>query len=146
VDETLFDNGVYHFGETVFLTEEEARDLLCADYFAGTAEAPWRCQRPRVMTVEDHEAAAKTAREKGLSIQEVCFWMDTERDAQDRKWFKDNGARRTMHRPPDSVKDNPPFEDTLKVRFKYRGEVIEIVGEHQAWQFVTSSGVEATPP
>jgi len=146
VGETLFDNGLYHFGETILLTEEEARDLLCADYFAGTHEAPWRCQRPRVMTVEDYEAAAKTAREKGLSIQETMFWMDAERDAQDRKWFNNNGARRTMHRPPDSLQENAPFEDTLKIRVKYRGEIMEIVGERQAWQVVTTSGAETGPP
>jgi hypothetical protein len=90
VAETLNDNGLYHFGDLIYLNEEEARDLLCDDYYAGTHEAPWRCQSPKVMTVEAYEAAAKTSRERNLSAQEVCFWMDVERDAKNKQWFKDN--------------------------------------------------------
>ncbi|MGB7590688.1 MAG: hypothetical protein WCD04_14475 [Terriglobia bacterium] len=136
VGETLFDNGLWHFGDTIFLTDEEARDLLCDDYYAVTHEAPWRCQSPRVMTVEAYEAAAKTAREKGLSIQEVCFWVDAERDAQNQRWFKNNSSRKTVHKRAVSAEDNTPFENTIKVRVKYKGEIIEMANDQGPLDFV----------
>jgi hypothetical protein len=136
VPETLEDNGLYHFGDLIYLNEEHARDLLCDDYFAGTPQAPWRCQSPKVMTVEAYEAAAKTARQKGLSIQEVCFWMDVERDAKNKQWFKDNGSRRTMHRRAVSGEDNTLFENTVKIRVKYKGETMEMAREQDAWGMV----------
>lgn len=144
VAETLFHNGLYHFSDTIFLTEEDARDLLCDDYYAGTPQAPWHCQSPKVMTVEAYEAAAKTAREKSLSIQEVCFWMDVERNAKNKQWFKDNGTRRTMHRRAVAGDDNALFENILKIRVKYKGEIMEMASEQDALEMVENGS--AGPP
>jgi hypothetical protein len=130
--ETLTDNGLYFWGDLIYLNEEQARDLLCDDYYAPTPEAPWRCQSPRVMTIEAYEAAAKTAREKGLSIQEVCFWMDAERNAANKKWFKDNGRRRTVNKQALSAEDNILSENTAKVRVRHDGEIIEMASEREA--------------
>ncbi len=88
------------------------------------------------MTVEAYEAAAKTAREKGLSIQEVCFWVDAERDAQNQRWFKNNSSRKTVHKRAVSAEDNTPFENTIKVRVKYKGEIIEMANDQGPLDFV----------
>jgi len=141
VGETLSDNGLYHFGDLIYLNEEQARDLLCDDYYAATHEAPWRCQKPRVMTAEAYEAAAKTAREKGFSIQEACFWMDVDRDAKNKKWFKDNGRRKTLNKRAVSAEDSTLAEDTLKVRVRYKDEIVE-TSERDAWAGLDAGSVD----
>jgi hypothetical protein len=144
VPESLIDNGLYHFGELIYLSEEQARDLLCDDYYAGKHENLWRCQRAKVMTVEAYEAAAKTAREKGLSVEEVCFWMDAERDIENRAWFRRNGARKTMHKRPASAEDDITFESTTKVRIKQQGQIIEVPNDDRALTLVSDSS--GSPP
>lgn len=138
VAETLTDNGVLNFGDVICLREEEARNLLCDDYFAGTGEARWRCEPPKVMTVEAYEAAEKAAREKGLSVQEVIFWQDVERDAENKKWFINNGARKTFKKRAVSAEDNSSFESTIKVRVKCKGEIIEVPNDQRGLDFVAN--------
>ena len=140
VREILTDNGLYHFGEHVSLTEEEARDLLCDDYFGAMPGAPWRCEPPRVMTAEAYESVLRTAREKGLSAQEVVFWRNVERDVENRTWFKNNGARKTSKRRPPALDDNVTLQTVAKVRVRYKGEVME-VPEKEAWELLDAGAV-----
>jgi 1,6-anhydro-N-acetylmuramate kinase len=61
--------------------------------------------------------------------------MDAERDAENRKWFKNNGSRKKINKRPDS-EDDTPFENTVKIRVKFKDGIREAVGEHRALDWV----------
>jgi len=54
--ETFSDPGVYHFGETVRLTDEGAKELLRTDRRDPKSNFPFVCLPPTVMTPEDFQA------------------------------------------------------------------------------------------
>jgi hypothetical protein len=152
--ETLAHSGIYHFGETVLLTGEEADDVLCEDYAAGTHEAPWRCEPPKVMTAEAYQAAVVEAQRKGISPVNVCFQADVERDAKEKEWYRRNGSRGTAKRRTVARENEIVFESAAKVKVKVKGNLssspgtLHTIGEviefplPDAWKCVDSGSVE----
>jgi hypothetical protein len=74
--ETLAHHGVLHCGDEVFLTDEEARELLREDRRGPERELS---VPPNLLTVEAHEALQNRAKEKGVTVADVLFWEDVER-------------------------------------------------------------------
>lgn len=150
VPETLAHNGLYHFGDTIQLTEEEARVLSRADRPASKRRQMWTCAPPSVMTVEAFAAAVRTAKEKGVSVQDICFWREVELDAAARERFKVD-----MKPAPGAKEPVARFESTMKVKGRMRarllrdrqyevGDVIELPRQPDAWNLI-ESGVMGPP-
>lgn len=136
VAETLVHNGVYHFGETICLNDQEASELLCEEYAAAEPRTPWRCAPPLVMTVEAYQAAVGTARKKGISPQEVCFWQDVERDARNKEWFKNNGSSRCKRGSPAVLKQSIPFAGIATITLLKDGAPMQVSTYKDAWSMV----------
>jgi hypothetical protein len=139
--ETLFHNGVYSFGDSIYLSEQEASDLLCEEYAGTHPEARWRCAPPLVMTVEAYQMAVETALEKGISPQEVCFWKDVERDARDKEWFRNNGSPRARRPFPAVLKQNVPYPGVATIGLLYKGQPMQVSTYKDAWSMVDEGAV-----
>lgn len=146
VRETLKSAGVFHFGETVELTDEEARELLREDRPAPTNDAPWRCAPPSIMTIEAFEEATAAAAEKGMDLDDYLFWTEVERTA----------GRKVSYTGGKQTANAPDLDAPLKIRLKAKtniqgaggshkpGDVFELDGtKGQALQLVHSGAVEA---
>jgi hypothetical protein len=142
VPETLAHNGLYHFGDTIQLTEGEAQLLSRADRPAPKRRAMWTYAPPSVMTVEAFAAAVRTAKEKGVSVQDICFWREVELDAAARERFKVD-----MRAAPAAREPAAQFESTMKIKGRMRarllrdrqyevGDIIELTREPDAWNLV----------
>jgi hypothetical protein len=68
--ETLARKAVYHFGETVFVLEEEARELLRDDRPQGSGFG-WECLPPTLMTAEAFAAVQAEAGPMGKLMKYV---------------------------------------------------------------------------
>lgn len=88
IDETLADHGIYEFGETILLGEEEARELLREDRPVPGRRFPWECLPARVMTVEAYEAAIAEAKEQGISVSTVLLYGNNRRAEQAREGYE----------------------------------------------------------
>jgi hypothetical protein len=109
VPETLASHGVYFFGETIELTDDQARELLREDRPAPTPDKPWRIAPPSIMTVEAYEAvAALAAKRESWTVEDVLYheWheQDEERKAQ---YFNSYNAQ--------SAQRNKDFQMTYQV-------------------------------
>lgn len=146
VRETLKSAGVYYFGETVELTDEEARELLREDRPAPLNDAPWRCAPPSIMTIEAHQEATAAAAEKGMDLDDYLLWGEVERIGRDK----------AAYRGEPHVTDAPDLNQALRVKVKAKrniacggrtyvaGDVFELDGtKGQALQLVQSGAVEA---
>ncbi len=106
--ETLASHGVYCFGERVELSDEQARELLREDRPARTNVAPWRCAPPSIMTVEAWDAAVALAKGRGVTVEDVLFWEDYDRDAKLRESF------------------GPPYEDLQVGMYEDHGDLVTV--------------------
>ena len=147
VCETLAHDGHYKFGDLIQLTEEEAGKLVRVDRPAAKGERRnvWTYAPPSIMTVEAFEAAAKTAKGKGTSVETAVFWSEVAFDAM---WKNQYKAENKMS-PPATVEPIASFESTMKIeaRAKVRmvtdrqyetGDIIELTGKPLAWRMVES--------
>jgi hypothetical protein len=121
--ESLVHSGIYHFGEEIPLTKEEAEDLLCEDYYMGGFDHAWRCYPPRVMSVEDFRAAQAEAEKRNISVEDICFWADVARDQANEAWFRKNAAPRSQKPRPIRWGDNITFVDERKIKAKVTGNL-----------------------
>jgi hypothetical protein len=121
--ESLAHHGVFVFGDSVYLNDQEAEPLLSADFWAPTREHPWRCEVPKIMTAESFSRVLVTAQEKQISPETVCFFEDALRDASEKDWYKRNGAPRTQKRRIVAPEDNIAFEGTMMVKAKVTGSL-----------------------
>ncbi len=93
VPETLTNHGIYRFGETIELTEEEAGELLREDRTVQVESTgvdlrvwdgvhhPTDAKRlaPSIMTVEAWQDAIAKAEKTGVPLEEYLFWDAVER-------------------------------------------------------------------
>jgi hypothetical protein len=148
--ETLAHNGLYHSGDTIQLTEEEAAELLRADRPApkGQRRNVWTSAPPSVMAVGDFQTVAKVAKEERVSEQSICFWQEVQRDAA---WKKQYETERRMS-PGTGVEPIVRFESTMKIqgRAKIRlvtdrqhevGDIVVLTGKPTAWNHVESGAI-----
>lgn len=145
--ETLPHNGHFQFGDTIQLTPEEAGKLLRADRPATERRNVWTYASPSVMTVSDFEAVARAAKEKRVSEQSICFWMEVARDAIRKKEFE---VERKMS--PGAVQPLATFESTMKIEGRARermlrdrqyevGDIVEVTGKPAAWGLAESGAI-----
>ena len=138
--ETLASHGVYYFSDPVKLMEEEARGLLRED-----GSGP-----PSVMTFGDFALVMAKAGMRGVSIQEICFWEDVQREVVVRK------EQASQSRVPSLILQSVPayksngFVSDLRIRATVkspvrgnskviqRGESIEMAGKREAWGLAVS--------
>lgn len=80
IQESLANHGCYRFGETIELTEEQARELLRVDRPAPRPAEPWRCAPQSVMTVEAFEAVTASAEKEGVPAFDVINYENWERN------------------------------------------------------------------
>jgi len=99
--------------------------------------------------VEAFEAATKTAKEKGISPQDVCFWNEVEFDAIAKAQYT---AERKMS--PSAVEPIARLESAMKIRGRAKtrfvldrqyevGEIVEVTGKPLAWSLVGSGAIGA---
>jgi hypothetical protein len=146
--ETLTHNGLYKFGDTIYLSAEEAAKLLRADRPATDRRNVWTYSAPAIMTIEAFEAVTREAKEKGISAQDVCFWKsEVEFDAIAKARYM---AEKKMS--PPAVEPIARLESTMKVRGRAKtrlvldrqyeaGELVEVTGKPQAWSLVESGAI-----
>jgi hypothetical protein len=109
VPETLASHGVYFFGETIELTDDQARELLREDRPAPKPDAAWRCAPPSIMTVEAYEAAAALAAKRES-------W--TAEDVLHHEWHEQDEKRKAQHfnsHNAQSAQRNKDFQTTYQV-------------------------------
>jgi hypothetical protein len=121
--ECLTHSGVYSFGESVFSSDEEARELTCEDYSAGTRDRPWAPDVPKVMTPETYEKVLATAQEKGITPASICWGEDAERDRRERLFYIQNNALRLRKRRTIAPQDNIAFESNMMVTGRVTGNL-----------------------
>lgn len=153
VPETLAHSGVYFFGETIPLTDAEAAELLRVDRPDATVWEPWRRITPSVSTLEAHEAATAEAEKRGISVKQVYFWEDYERDRATREQY--GKERGNVPLPPPA---NPSFRslrpgrgDTVRLTAKgnigangrdyHAGDTLEVPAE-DAWSLLRAGAAE----
>ena len=152
VRETLMHHGIYHFADQILLTEEEARELQRKDRPSPVRRTPWGYVPPSIMPVQDFEAVARAATEKGISAQDVCFWNDAQNDAEAEKRYRAGGNIVPAGSAPFrdqaiAQTDSTSFVSTIKIRARVKaritrdreyevGEIIELTGKPDAWRLV----------
>lgn len=156
VAETLAHNGIYGFGDVIFLAADEAQELLADDYAAPTSGAHWRRLWPRVMTIEAFERVKAAAEERNLSPFEVVFGEDVAQDCKDRRYWMDNQRRSPVGKRQRAPAEGAvPFQSGLRISVKalrqiagprvgemhQAGDVIESVPLAQAWELAESGAV-----
>jgi hypothetical protein len=118
VAETLAHPGFYHFGETIQLTKEEARELLRENRPAPTHEKHWASPPPSVMTVEAFEALRARAEKAGSTPAAILKLQNVEREEALRK--TSFGIAR--HETPASAVQQPRKYDSISAA--QRGEAL----------------------
>jgi hypothetical protein len=127
--ETLENHGVYRFGEEIQLTENEARELLREDRSEPRAERPGRCIPPSIITVEAYEQAVSDAEAKGVDVDDILFWQNSERG-----WVISPSSRF-------SVKLKAKRQVQLGGKTYQSGDDFEVAYQH-ASQLIESGAVE----
>jgi hypothetical protein len=80
IPETLDHSGVYYFGETVMLTDEQARELLRSDRpWSEIGNQKWDLLPPSVMTPETFQETLAAAEKQGISVPEFHAQQDAAR-------------------------------------------------------------------
>jgi hypothetical protein len=123
MNETLAHHGIYHFGETIFLEEKEAADLMSTDFSAGTHAAPWRSEPPAVMSPEAYDAMVRTAHERGVTAESLAFWSDAMRDRADKEWYRLNMKSRAQRRRIVAPENRLVFNSATKIQAKVTGNI-----------------------
>ncbi len=83
--ETLAHTGIYNLGDVFELSQAEFDELSRRDLPANEPYAPWKCQPPRVFSIEEYESARAEAEEKGRSLEEVVILQDLRRFHEDKE-------------------------------------------------------------
>jgi DNA repair exonuclease SbcCD ATPase subunit len=91
--ETLAHSGAYQLGEEIELSAEEFAELHRADRRDPTHEEPWKRRPASVFTMEEFEAAKAEAKRKSIGLEEVVFWQNMAKWAQDRDNFAPSKVR-----------------------------------------------------
>lgn len=144
--ENLASHGVFYFSDPVKLTEEQANELLHED-----GSAP-----PSIMNFAEHLAVMAKAGMRGVSIREICFWEDVQREAAARKQAKSQIGNVGGIRLNIAVRRENGFVADFRIRAKAKGRImgdgrvyekgdtIELVGRRAAWNLADSGMV--SPP
>jgi hypothetical protein len=150
--ETLKSPGIYHFGDTVELSEDQAQELV---------------RENRIVSVEEDQTAVAVAGEKGISVIDFLFWREIGPEleivqpatpARDMDEVRGLEAERTARRERLTKKLREKaghFRDgklriTARVRYNIQmdgrsykeGDIFEIALK-DAWQLLEAGAVEA---
>ena len=134
--ETLASHGVNYFGEAVELTEEQGREFLRED-----GSGP-----PSIMSFAEFALVMAKAGMRGVSIQEICFWEDVQREVVVRK------EQASQSRVPSLILQSVPayksngFVSDLRIRATVKsrllrngrqyqkGDSFDLAGKQEAWK------------
>jgi len=91
LDETFSDTGVYHFGETVRLTDERASELLRTDRRDLKRNFQFAYLEPRVMTPEDFQTMIEEGKRISAPLSLMLAVMNQRREeAARQKYMAEN--------------------------------------------------------
>jgi len=153
VPETLAHSGVYRFGETILLTDAEAAELLRVNRPDGTVWEPWRRMPPSISTIEAHEAASAEAEKRGISVKQVYFWEDYERDRELRERYQQSRGQEAQPPPasPSFRSLRPGRGDKVRLTAKsnirsdnheyHEGDTLEVPAD-DAWSLLRAGAAE----